>query len=400
MTNITRSLLDAVRAQPDAVIEPESDADVAAVLALCSDEGWLVQPAGAGTWLTSEDATPAATPRIRISTRRITGIEDYQPEDLTVTVAAGTTHADLQLALRANNQCLALDPPALTDATIGATIATASAGPLRARYGTPRDQVLGLDIATGDGRLLHFGGKVVKNVAGYDIVRPIVGSRGTLGIITRVSLRLRALHAAEATIAFAVHRDEAPAVAAALHDAWPVAALEILSPWLATEVLGATAAHPEWTILARIHGHPAEVAEARDRLNRTATGCTSSEFDKVVWSRLCQMEAGATAYGRLAARPTRITDLMIIANTLADHTLAGPSRTAIHATAGILRLWGDPSTEPRKGFDDALNQAAASLLTIDGTISWNGKYPTPPDRRRIQIEQGIRAVFDPAGILP
>src|SRR5690606_26707295 len=170
-------------AAPQAVVSPPDADGVAAVLELCSAEGWTVEPAGAGTWL-DHGRAPARSADIVLSTRRLRGRIDSEPADLVVGTDAGVPLERLQQRLASDGQELALDPPYAGDATIGATIATAAAGPLRAGYGTARDHVLGLEVVTGDGRRIHFGGRVVKNVAGYDGVRLLTGSRGTLGIIT------------------------------------------------------------------------------------------------------------------------------------------------------------------------------------------------------------------------
>jgi glycolate oxidase FAD binding subunit len=338
-----------------------------------------------------------------ISTSSLAGREDYQQEDLTATAGAGTKLTDLQAGLTERGQWVALDPPSLPGSTIGATVATASAGPLRARFGTPRDHVIGLDIVTADGRLLHFGGHVVKNVAGYDMVRPITGSFGTLGLITRVSLRLRATPAADETLAITVPREDAPALAAAIMQAWPVVAIELLSPWLATEVLGESAAHPEWTLLIRLQGHSAENAEGRLRITRlapaepAAPAAPAATARQDVWEKLGSLEAAADRYVRLASKVTRIAETIHIANTLSDRILTGPSRVAVHAADGIVRLWG---TQTASDPAEALAEASAAMATIDGTLIYrNGVRRTTTGDRRAGIEAGIRAAFDPAGIL-
>ena len=129
------------------------------------------------------------------------------PGDLTLTARAGTTLAEIERATAAERQLLALDPYGTARGTIGATIATASAGPLAHAFGTPRDLVLGLEFVTGDGAVIRAGGRVVKNVAGFDLTRLLTGAWGTLGVITEVSVRLRALPEMEESVALAVRDD-------------------------------------------------------------------------------------------------------------------------------------------------------------------------------------------------
>jgi glycolate oxidase FAD binding subunit len=118
------------------------------------------------------------------------GILDYDPAELVVTVRAGTPLGELEAALAERGQCLAFEPPRLSaESTIGGAIAAGLAGPARPWSGPVRDHVLGVRLATGDGRILSFGGRVMKNVAGYDVSRALAGSLGCLAVLLEVSLR-------------------------------------------------------------------------------------------------------------------------------------------------------------------------------------------------------------------
>src|SRR5213076_1790821 len=128
------------------------------------------------------------------------------PGDLTVTVEAGRTIADLQSALRERGQWLSLDPPDADRATICGVIATNASGPRRHLYGTARDVVIGVTVVTADGALVRGGGKVVKNVAGYDLPKLFVGSYGTLGVIVEATVKLRPLPDAERLVAVRFER--------------------------------------------------------------------------------------------------------------------------------------------------------------------------------------------------
>ncbi|MGH7647163.1 MAG: FAD-binding oxidoreductase, partial [Gemmatimonadaceae bacterium] len=144
---------------------------------------------GRGHWLDAGRPVHTATP---LALDALSGIIAYIPGDLTLTARAGTTLAEIASATAEHGQWLALDPFGPDDGTIGATVATASAGPLAHSLGTPRDAVLGLEVVTGDGTIIRTGGRVVKNVAGFDLTRLFTGSWGTLGVITEVTVRLRA----------------------------------------------------------------------------------------------------------------------------------------------------------------------------------------------------------------
>lgn len=132
--------------------------------------------------------------------RAFSSLLDYTPEDLTVTVEAGLTLGALQRALREHGQWLPADPPHADRLTIGALLATNASGPRRFGHGTIRDHLLGLQVALADGRLIRSGGKVVKNVAGFDLLKLFVGSHGSLGVITEATFKLLPLPEAEHTV--------------------------------------------------------------------------------------------------------------------------------------------------------------------------------------------------------
>jgi glycolate oxidase FAD binding subunit len=179
---------------------PHDPRELGEMLQLASSERWRVIPMGAGTWLEMGNRATAA--QLFISTARLSRILDYEPADLTATVEAGCPLAAFNAEAARHRQFIPLDPFGEQRSTIGATVATASAGPLRAAYGTPRDWVIGMRIAHADGHFTKAGGKVVKNVAGYDLCKLYTGSYGTLGVISELSFKLRTLPPAEQTIIF------------------------------------------------------------------------------------------------------------------------------------------------------------------------------------------------------
>ena len=147
-----------------------------------------------------------------LTTEGLDRILEHDPGDLTCTVEAGVRLSQLQAALAATGQRLSLDPPG--DPTIGALLARNASGPLRHRFGAPRDLVLGASLVLGDGTIASAGGKVVKNVAGYDLARLVCGSEGRLALIVRASFRLHPLPKASRTIA--VETEDAPGLVATL----------------------------------------------------------------------------------------------------------------------------------------------------------------------------------------
>ena len=138
-----------------------------------------------------------------LDTTPLRGITSYEPSELVVTVRAGTPLEQLEAALAAQGQCLPFEPPHFGGgATVGGMVAAGLSGPARASVGSVRDYVLGLTLVNGKGEVLSFGGQVMKNVAGYDVSRLMVGALGTLGLVTEVSLKVLGAAPAEATLRF------------------------------------------------------------------------------------------------------------------------------------------------------------------------------------------------------
>ncbi|HEY7342199.1 MAG TPA: FAD-binding oxidoreductase [Ktedonobacterales bacterium] len=188
----------ALGVQPLVVAEPSSAETLAALLAFADGEGLKVLPRGGGTH--AGMGFPPSGGDIALSLAGLNAIVEHAPHDQTVTVQAGLPLAALQEHLARTGQWLALDPPLRPGATVGGLIATAVAGPRRLRYGGVRDQILGVQVALADGTIARGGGKVVKNVAGYDLPKLFTGSLGTLGVVLSASFRLYPLPADSRTL--------------------------------------------------------------------------------------------------------------------------------------------------------------------------------------------------------
>lgn len=188
--------------------EPTSSRELATLLAQAAGRGAGVRLVGGASKLSWGGRPPQ--PLATVATSGLDRIREHNAGDLTAVVDAGVPLAELQAEVGAAGQMLALDPPlgGAGAATIGGVVATGDSGPLRHRYGSARDLVVGMAVALSDGTLAKSGGKVIKNVAGYDIAKLFTGSYGTLGAIVEVSVRLHPLPAATAT---AIGRSDDPA---------------------------------------------------------------------------------------------------------------------------------------------------------------------------------------------
>ena len=203
--------------EPKLVVEPGTERELAEVLRLANEAGLAVIPRGGGTkigW-----GNPPTRADLVLSTARLNEIIEHAWADLTVTVEAGCTIQKLQETLAQHGQRLALDPLWPEKATIGGVLSTNDSGALRLRFGALRDLIIGATIALSDGTLASSGGKVVKNVAGYDLQKLVTGALGTLGVITRAVFRLHPLPRSTRAFSIAtVNAEEAQRIVVGIQD--------------------------------------------------------------------------------------------------------------------------------------------------------------------------------------
>jgi glycolate oxidase FAD binding subunit len=343
---------------------------------------------GAGRWL--DAGRPVRAERtLELRSLLSPDVVHYEPGDLTLTVRATATLHEIDRLVRNEGQWLPLDPAGGMDGTIGATIATASAGPLASAFGSPREQVLGVEVVTGRGEVIRAGGRVVKNVAGFDLTRLMTGAWGTLGAITEVSIRLRALPVMETTIAV-------PASAAAAWE-WTSAseytpyAAELLSPSLA-RALGIGEAG---TLLLRIGGNESLV---RATLESAATLGDVQRVESDVWSRLSVRDVPGSTVVRLSTRPSRLVPLWERVTTMLER-VGGEA----HATPkrGVIRCI-IPADDNDEAF--ARLRGIIGALRVDATLVAE-RLPAPlwasfiPAATSDGLSRGIRAAFDPDHVL-
>ena len=182
---------------PACVVYPGSAEQVAQTLEYAAGHGLAVIACGGGTKLGI--GNPPRKFDVALCTRNVTKVHYYEPSDLTAGVGSGIALEELQNLLKTDGLWLPLDRPGNGKATLGGVVATNASGPLRHFYGAPRDMVVGMQVATTGGKLIRTGGRVVKNVAGYDLGKLLIGSYGTLGVITEVNLKLFPLPAQRQT---------------------------------------------------------------------------------------------------------------------------------------------------------------------------------------------------------
>lgn len=381
--------------RPGAVVEPRSAAEAAAVLKLAAENEWRVECAGAGTQAYGNRRTRVD---VVISTRALTRVVEYEAADLVMGVEAGLPLGKIAEETRRHAQFFAQDPAANERSTVGGVLATARSGPLRFSQGTPRDHVLGLQLVTGDGRVLELGGRVVKNVAGYDLVRLAIGSAGTLGLITQAYLRLKPLP----------QRDETMAIRAAA-----VEPLLELTRFIVAEKLEAAAvellapgAQAEWMLIVRLAANEEAVADARARVagEGMRLGAVAESASDRVWEELANGELQATTIVRLADLPARLPVTLQQARKLADR-LKGEKTMVAHAGDGVVRLY--LGTLPAEETAFAISEARAFMNVTGGTLVVHSR--SAEFMRRLDafgavgaaqnLMAQLKQIFDPAGIL-
>ena len=339
---------------------------------------------GRGTWMNAGRPVHDAQP---IALDGLTGIVDYTPGDLTLTARAGTTMAEIAAATASHGQWLALAPWGGDQGSLGAVAATASAGPLSGAFGTPRDIVIGLEAVTGAGDVVRGGGRVVKNVAGFDLTRLMIGAWGTLGVLTEVSVRLRGLPERDATVALAV-----PDTTAALGDlltrlrAAPIAplALEILTPELVRRLGIGTGA----VMLARLAGN-AEVVDAQ----RAALADLGDVRDVPgdVWDRLRVAEPPDASVVRLSSPAGRLAETWAAANRVAAASDGFAHASVLRAVARVVMPHADGQLPA--AVLEALRSNGREVRIFERLPS--ALWPTlSPSVTADPLSRGVRAAFD------
>lgn len=368
-----------------------STATVASRIRDARRSGRALRIVAGGNWLHA--GGPVTAPdTLSLSDDR--GIVEYVPGDLTLTARAGTPIAEIFAAVKANDQWLPLDPWGGDDGTLGATLSTATAGPHSHAMGLPRDVALGVEFVSGTADVVRAGGRVVKNVAGFDLTRLVIGAWGSLGVITEVTLRLRARPAALRT--FLLNVDTR--AGALNHLAVTMRALPF-TPIASELVNGALASRlgvgSGTAMLVRVAGNVNSVNAQTSALRQFGR---LSETPATVWRRLRESDHRAAngATWRRSQTPSAFGDTWSAAERATSaldeplihgNPLRGVVRVAARGDAGTLRT---------------CVTSGAGTLVIETFAAGQGRLapPASPERRtRAALERRIRDTFDPARIL-
>jgi glycolate oxidase FAD binding subunit len=409
--NLFRSLLgpEAVRPatpadaiagiEPQLVLEPANDLQLASALRLASDERLAVIPRGGGSkigW-----GRPPARADLVLSTARLNKILEHAASDLTVSVEAGVTIRELQSALSRHNQRLAIDVLWPKSATVGGIVSTNDSGALRLRFGSLRDLIIGVTIALPDGTLASSGGKVVKNVAGYDLPKLVTGAFGTLGVITRANFRLHPLPQLARTYT-ALARDSAEV------QRWIMAIQDSGLAHSALQARFVAGAPPQLDIL--FEATDAGIAAQAAGLKRIVAPALFTESEPPVWNARQELYSAASAASRaeqggqqpcavakLSLLPTKISETADRIKALADSQQLRPS-LVVQATGLAAVLFEGPAPGLHNSLTllrVELEKSGGSLFLAHGPAEFPAFDPfgTPPDALGVMLS--LRDRFDP-----
>ena len=276
---------------PAVAVRPGSADEIAAILRFANENSLVVAPAGGGTQ--QQAGKPPAQIDILLHTSRLTETEHYDPGDLTVGIGAGCTVAHLCHNISQDGLLFAPDPPLWERATIGGLLATGITGPRRHGYGALRDYCIGVRFVTGDGRIGKGGGRVVKNVAGYDMMKLLIGSWGTLAVITGASFKLFPYPRNSRTfVACFANASEAMAFRdRVLRSPLDPICLELLSPEASALLTPGSPAASFWTVSVRGAGSDAVLARYRSELGSAVMHEMEGEKEAGFWRLVADFPA-------------------------------------------------------------------------------------------------------------
>jgi glycolate oxidase FAD binding subunit len=399
---------------PEAVVFPGSKEEVAAVLALAADEGIPVTPWGGGTKLGI--GSPPTRLGLMLGLKRLHRILEYEPGDLTATVETGITLSALQSELGKRGQWLSLDPAYPERATLGGILASNASGPRRHLYGTCRDLLIGLTVVGGDGAIVRGGGKVVKNVAGYDLPKLYIGSYGTLGVLVEATLKLRPLPDADRLVVARFERlkDAGAAARAIMASDLIPSALELVDGG-ASRALGLAASGGALLIgvdgiKEQVDWQCAEVGRLLPTLGSTECRVLDGPGRDEVWRGFGELGRvgveDVAAVMKWGVLPTQVAEVMEEGGAIALRSGLGAAVTA-HAGVGIATavLAGagantDAVVRTLTDWRAMVNGAGGHTLVEWAPLAVKERVSVwdAPDAA-FRIMKGIKERLDPRGIL-
>jgi len=389
---------------PSCIVYPSISEELARVMMHAHSQHWGVLPCGSGSKLGWGGL--AKDIDLVVSTQCLNRVIEHAVGDLTVTVEAGVKFTDLQDLLLKSGQFLPLEPAYPQDATIGGIIATADSGSLRQRYGGVRDMLLGISFVRSDGQIAKAGGRVVKNVAGYDLMKLFTGSYGTLGILTEVTLRAYPVPEAAGTVVLIGGGEAiASATQTLLASALTPTAIDLLSTKLVTQLgmgqgLGLIVRFQ--SVAQSVKEQCSRLLEVGQTLNLQGTLYSDVE-EASLWQSLPEQIWKASQQPAITCKIGVLPNTAVTTLTQLDALTSSTGLGLIHAGSGLGLLRLDPATvtpqiimkmreycQAQNGFLTVLEAPIALKQQLDvWGYSGNG----------LNIMRSIKQQFDPKNIL-
>ena len=391
---------------PTVFVEPSAVEDVSSLLSFANDEGLKVLIRGGGTQETI--GFPPSSGDILLSTRALDHLVDYTPHDQTVTAQSGMRFDHLQAILAPAGQWLALDPILPAGATIGGILSTNASGPRRLRYGGVRDQLLGVQVALADGTIARGGGKVVKNVAGYDLPKLYTGALGTLGIVTEASFRVYPRPPVSRTISVSAESFVSLFALAVQIIGLPLAptALDVFDRGNGAEKRHVLAVRFE-SLISQATEDQAAVCVTSAAESGLVAHMVNSDEETAIWRTADQCLDSATGGEpvvdvKVSLLPTDIADWLIQLETLGrDDGVA--CRWRAHAGHGIVIARVTGAVEPVIAALDALREEAirrsGSLVVTASSPVVSERFDVWGPSPALDLMRGVKAQFDPRSTL-
>jgi glycolate oxidase FAD binding subunit len=303
-----------------------------------------------------------------LDTRTYTGIVTYEPTELVVTARCGTPLAELEAALAEKDQCLAFEPPHFgAGATLGGCVAAGLSGPRRATAGALRDFILGIKLLDGRGRVLAFGGQVMKNVAGYDVSRLVAGSLGTLGMIAEASIKVSPRPSQEMTLRLEMPRERT---------------IEVFNRWAAQPLPICATAWVDGVLCVRLAGAPSALRSAAEKIGGEPLDADPACFWASIREHRHPFFHGEEPLWRMAVRSGALPSGL-------------PGREMIE--------WNGSQRWLKTGADPAAVRTAAKRAgghaTLFRAVDRSAGAFAELDPVSLQLHRSLKAAFDPAGIL-
>lgn len=357
--------------------QPRSKEELAEILRCASEQSQTITLRGAGT--KDAMAGPVAAPDVSIDTLAMASVLQYEPRDLTISVEAGMRWASLRELLRANNQFIPLDPPFAQGATVGGVVAANTSGPRRRLYGTARDFVIGMQFVTLEGKIIQSGGMVVKNVAGLDMGKLMIGSFGTLAALAVVNFKLVPMPIYSSTFV-----RQFPSLDAAIQFRNDVlegilqpSSFDILNP-RASSLLGLIG----WNTVVHVDG-PSELV-----IQRYGEELGGDAVHPSVMEQLVEFTPRFLA-GNPAGAIVRVsTKLQGVGSALAKAT--GPA--VARAASGVVYRYHESAADAKLSGEDGAIEFAPQAFRENAEL-----WPAPGND--FEIMRKIKEMFDPKALL-